>query len=86
MGVARFRPVPTGFMRFKYDGYRVRLERDDDRVRLISRGGYNWARRFPWIVETALKLRQKHFVLDGEAVVLGVDGVSDFEALPFAQA
>jgi bifunctional non-homologous end joining protein LigD len=73
-------------MRFKYDGYRVRLERDDDRVRLISRGGYNWARRFPWIVETALKLRQKHFVLDGEAVVLGVDGVSDFEALPFAQA
>ena len=26
-------------------------------------------------------LRQKHFVIDGEAVVLGVDGISDFDAL-----
>jgi bifunctional non-homologous end joining protein LigD len=25
----------------KYDGYRLRLERDGDRVRLITRGGYN---------------------------------------------
>jgi bifunctional non-homologous end joining protein LigD len=29
----------------------------------------------------ARKLRQKRFLLDGEAVVLGVDGVSDFDAL-----
>jgi bifunctional non-homologous end joining protein LigD len=29
----------------------------------------------------ALKLRQEHFVLDGETVVLGLDGVSDFGAL-----
>lgn len=35
----------------------------------------------PWIVESALKNRQKHFVVDGEAVVLGVDGRSDFDAL-----
>ncbi len=26
-------------------------------------------------------MRQKQFVLDGEAVILGVDGVSDFNAL-----
>jgi ATP-dependent DNA ligase len=32
-------------------------------------------------LEAALKNRQKHFVIDGEAVVLGVDGVSDFNAL-----
>jgi len=38
---------------------------------LITRGGYD-----PWIVEAALKNRQKHFVIDGEAVILGVDGVS----------
>ena len=31
--------------------------------------------------EAARKVRQKRFVLDGEAVVLGVDGVSDFNAL-----
>jgi bifunctional non-homologous end joining protein LigD len=66
----------------KYDdGYRLRLERDDDRVRLITRNGYDWTKRYPWIVESALKNRQKHFVIDGEAVILGVDGRSDFNAL-----
>jgi ATP-dependent DNA ligase len=40
-----------------YDGYRLRLERDGDRVRLITRGGYNWASRYPWIVEAASKIR-----------------------------
>jgi ATP-dependent DNA ligase len=28
-----------------------------------------------------LKNRYKQFVLDGEAVILGVDGISDFNAL-----
>jgi bifunctional non-homologous end joining protein LigD len=35
----------------RYDGYRLRLERDGDRVRLITRGGYDWTDRYPWIVE-----------------------------------
>jgi hypothetical protein len=30
-------------------------------------------------VEAALN-RQKRFVIDGEAVVIGVDGISDFDA------
>jgi bifunctional non-homologous end joining protein LigD len=61
--------------------YRLRLERDGDRVLLITRGGYNWTDRYPWIVESALKNRHRQFVIDGEAVVLGVDGVADFNAL-----
>ena len=65
----------------KYDGYRLRLERDGDRVRLITRGGYDWTKRFPWIVNSALKNRYRQFVIDGEAVVLGVDGIADFDAL-----
>jgi bifunctional non-homologous end joining protein LigD len=51
------------------DGYRLRLERDSKRVRLITKGGYDWTKRFPWIVEAALKNRQDHFVIDGEAVI-----------------
>jgi hypothetical protein len=50
-------------------------------VRLIARGGYNWTKRYPWIAEAALKNRHNQFVIDGEAVVLGVDGVADFNAL-----
>jgi len=76
--------VPSGpdwLHEVKYDGYRLRLERDGDRVRLITRGGYNWTSRYPWIVEAALNNRHRQFVVDGEAVVLGVDGVADFNAL-----
>jgi bifunctional non-homologous end joining protein LigD len=76
--------VPDGdcwLHEIKYDGYRLRVERAGDRVRLITKGGYDWSKRYPWIVEAALKNRQKHFVIDGEAVVLGVDGYSDFNAL-----
>jgi len=50
-------------------------------VRLITRGGYDWTKRYPWIVQAALKNRHKQFVIDGEAVILGVDGHSDFNAL-----
>jgi ATP-dependent DNA ligase len=76
--------VPAGqewLHEIKYDGYRLRVERNGDRVRLITKGGYDWTKRFPWIAEAALKNRHKQFVIDGEAVILGVDGYSDFDAL-----
>jgi bifunctional non-homologous end joining protein LigD len=76
--------VPTGsdwIHEIKFDGYRMMLFRNQDRIRLISRGGHDWAKRFPLIVEGALKLPQKSFVIDGEVVVLRPDGVSDFDAL-----
>jgi len=76
--------VPTGaewIHEIKYDGYRMMLIRDQDRVRLISRGGHDWAKRFPLIVSSALKLSEKHFVIDGEVVVLDKEGKSDFDAL-----
>ena len=76
--------VPAGpewFHEIKQDGFRIRVERDGDRVRLMTRGGYGWTKRYPWTAESALKNRIKQFVIDGEAVVLGVDGISDFNAL-----
>jgi bifunctional non-homologous end joining protein LigD len=76
--------VPAGpdwIHEVKYDGYRLRLERDGKQVRLFSKGGHDLTKRYPWIVETALKIRKTQFIIDGEAVVLGVDGISDFNAL-----
>jgi len=72
---------PDWIHEIKYDGFRLIVHRDGDRVRLLTRNGHDWSGRYPWIVESALKNRVKQFVIDGEAVVLGVDGVSDFEAL-----
>jgi len=40
-----------------------------DRVRLITRG-YDRTKKYPWIAEAALKNPTRHFVIDGEAVVL----------------
>jgi hypothetical protein len=71
---------PDWLHEIKYDGYRLRVERSSERVRLITRNGHDWTDRYPWIVEAALKNRIKQFVIDGEAVVLGVDGVPDFKA------
>ena len=76
--------VPAGpdwFHEIKYDGFRLRVERNGDRVRLITRNGYDWTKRYPWIVEAGLKNRIRQFVIDGEPVVLGVDGIADFNAL-----
>jgi bifunctional non-homologous end joining protein LigD len=44
--------VPDGdewFHEIKYDGFRLRVERDGERVRLITRGGYDWTKRYPCI-------------------------------------
>jgi ATP-dependent DNA ligase len=72
---------PDWIHEVKYDGFRLIVHRDGDRVRLLTRNGHDWSSRYPWIMESALKNRSKHFVIDGEAVVLGVDGVADFDAL-----
>ena len=69
--------VPTGddwVQEVKYDGYRGRIVRDGKSLRLLSKSGLDWAWRFPWIVETALKLKQSQFVVDGEICVLDVQG------------
>jgi len=72
---------PDWFHEIKQDGYRLMVQRDGDRVRLFTRNGYDWSSRYPLIVEAARCIRTKQFVIDGEAVVLGVDGISDFNGL-----
>ena len=72
---------PEWLHEIKHDGYRLIVQREGKRVRLFTRNGYDWSHRFPLIVEAALRNRQSSFVIDGEAVLLGVDGRSDFNGL-----
>ena len=76
--------VPSGsdwLHEIKHDRYRLIVQREDKRVRLFTRNGHDWTDRYPLIVEAALRNRSSSFVIDGEAVLLGVDGVSDFNGL-----
>jgi bifunctional non-homologous end joining protein LigD len=76
--------VPAGpdwLHEIKHDGYRLIVQCEGKRVRLFTRNGYDWTDRYPLIVEAALRNRSSSFVIDGEAVLLGVDGISDFNGL-----
>jgi ATP-dependent DNA ligase len=72
---------PEWIHEIKHDGYRLIIQRDGKRVRLFTRNGHDWSNRFPLITEAALRNRNSSFVIDGEAVLLGVDGISDFDGL-----
>jgi ATP-dependent DNA ligase len=65
---------PEWLHEVKDDGFRLLVHRDASRVRLLTRNGFDWSGRYPRIAEAALKNRTKQFVIDGEVVVLGVNG------------
>src|SRR6476659_5753967 len=73
--------APAWLHEIKHDGYRLIVRREGKRVRLFTRNGYDWSDRYPLITEAALRNRNTSFVIDGEAVLLGVDGISDFDGL-----
>jgi len=50
-------------------------------IKLYSRGGTNWSRRYPLISQALGQLRISSNGLDGEAVILDRNGRHDFDAL-----
>jgi ATP-dependent DNA ligase len=72
---------PNWLHEIRHDGYRPLVRRSGSAVNILTRGGYDWTSRYPAIVAAALRLPVKHFVLDGEGVVEGTDGVVDFHML-----
>jgi ATP-dependent DNA ligase len=65
----------------KHDGYRLMVWRDGERVRLFTRRGFDWTSRYPWIARSARQLLATRFLIDGEAVYCGDDGLPDFDRL-----
>jgi bifunctional non-homologous end joining protein LigD len=72
---------PDWIHEIKHDGFRLIVQRDHDRVRLFTRNGHDWTKKYPLVAEAARRIKTTQFVLDGEAVLLGVDGISDFDGL-----
>jgi bifunctional non-homologous end joining protein LigD len=72
---------PEWIHEIKHDGYRLIVQRDGKRVRLFTRNGHDWTDRYPRIAAAARRNRNTSFVIDGEAVLLGVNVVSDFNGL-----
>ena len=57
------------------------MRRDGPTVRLYTRNAYDWTTRLPAIAAAAARIKAKSFTIDGEAVVLGPDGLSRFDEL-----
>jgi bifunctional non-homologous end joining protein LigD len=75
-------PVGTDWVHeIKHDGYRIIVRRDGPAVRLYSRNACDWTARLSAIAAAAERIKAKSFTIDGEAVVVGPDGLSLFDEL-----
>ena len=79
---AKAPPSGSGWLHeIKHDGFRIMARRDSAGIRLITRNGYDFAGRFPQIVEAVSKLKVRSCFIDGEAIVVDERGLSDFDLL-----
>ncbi|QFI70082.1 DNA ligase D [Sinorhizobium alkalisoli] len=66
----------------KFDGYRLQAHVRNGKASLLTRSGLDWTSKFGTAIATALtKLPVEDAILDGEAIVEGAAGASDFSAL-----
>ena len=65
----------------KLDGYRLMTRIEGGKAKLITRGGHDWSSRMPALKAELDALGVDSAWLDGEIVVLGENGIPDFNAL-----
>jgi bifunctional non-homologous end joining protein LigD len=65
----------------KFDGYRIQARLDRGKVKLLTRKGLDWTKKFPFVAAATAKLPAKSALLDGEVVAEGADGISSFSLL-----
>src|SRR3954452_4446178 len=79
----RERSKPTGPLwihEIKHDGFRIVARRINGVVRLQTKQGYDYAERYPAIVEAIARLKVSSIVIDGEAMCF-TDAEHDFDKL-----
>ena len=65
----------------KLDGYRIQARKDGARVQMLTRSGLDWTHRIPAVAQAVAALPAAKLTLDGEVVVLGEDGTTNFADL-----
>jgi ATP-dependent DNA ligase len=55
-------------------------------LRLLTRNGHDWSKRYPQILQAADALQKRSFLIDGEAVACNGDGVPVFDRLRYRRA
>ena len=78
------RTAPTGpqwAYEIKHDGFRFLAVRQGKRVHVYSRGGHDWSKQLSAITDALQALPVRSVVLDGEGVICGPDGKSDFDSM-----
>ena len=76
--------VPTGdrwVHEIKFDGYRVQLHMANDDIKVFTRRGNDWTKRFRKVAADAYLINAKSTIIDGEIVVPAPDGTTDFSVL-----
>lgn len=71
---------PNYLFELKWDGYRIVSKVENGEVRMNSRSGLDYTKRYPPI-EEALKLLGHNIIIDGEVVVFTSEGKPDFDAI-----
>jgi bifunctional non-homologous end joining protein LigD len=65
----------------KLDGYRLQAIKEEDKVRLLSRRGNDFTRKFAKIAIAVATIKATSAILDGEAVVVDEQGKPSFQML-----
>ncbi|ESW99020.1 ATP-dependent DNA ligase [Mesorhizobium sp. LSJC268A00] len=65
----------------KFDGYRTMAHIADGEVRLITRGGIDWTKRYGDLPQAFARLPLSQAIIDGEIMVLDEKGISRFALL-----
>lgn len=76
--------VPSGerwIHEIKFDGYRVQVHVKDVDIKVFTRRGHDWTKRFRKIAEDAWHINVGSAIVDGEVVVPSENGTTDFSVL-----
>jgi bifunctional non-homologous end joining protein LigD len=76
--------VPSGerwLHEIKFDGYRVQVHLANNGVKVFTRRGNDWTKRFKKLADDAWHINAGSAIIDGEVVAPSADGTTDFSVL-----